>query len=100
MTEKLNNITMKKFWCSLIEDQIYLMGVGFPREYYAKSILPKKTVKTLKEFWHKCEDIRIKCKFELSNAGFYTPRPDWPLVKQANQKADNRRHKLIKRILG
>lgn len=96
---KIKPITKKQYWCSLVEAQIYLMGVNYPREYYSKFVLPKKPIKTLKEFWHRYKDIELKRDFDLHNVGFHTPHVNWELVREINGKVNLEKRKLIKELL-
>ena len=95
--------TLKQYWMAQVNHQIYMLGIGFPRERYKDHILPKLKTDTLKEFYHKCNELDMMRSFNEGNARIYntanTKEMDWVKVRRINKNAHRKKLKLVKEIL-
>ena len=95
--------TLKQYWINQISHQLYVVGTGFNRHYYVETVLPKLKIDTLKEFYHKCNELDMMRSFNEGNAKLYctknTQDTDWTKVRKINSNTYKKKLKLVKEIL-
>lgn len=91
-------MTRKEFWQRKVSSQIYMLGVNFPREYYNSKVLPKLTIKRLKEFYFKHHEMNLEQKYQLEIVNFRKEGCDWAKVREINTKFNAKKVKLTKEL--
>ena len=86
-----------------VNHQLYMLGVGFPKDHYKDNVLPKLKINVLKEFYYKYNELDMMRKFNEDNARIYgiasTKEIDWAKIRRINSRALRKKIKLVKEIL-
>ena len=91
-------MTRKEFWQKKVSSQIYMLGINFAREYYNYKVLPKLTIKRLKQFYFDYHEMVLEQKYQLEEAKFKNEFCDWSKVKEINGKFQKKKVKLMKEL--
>lgn len=95
--------TIRQYWESQVNHQLYMLGVNFDRHYYADDVLPKTKIDTLKRFYHAFHELDMMRDLNESNAKIYrtdnTKDIDWVKVTRINKSTLKKKLKLVKELL-
>ena len=95
-------MTYKEFWINKVSEQIYLLGVNFPREYRIR-LLPKQTIKTLQTYYFEYKRICLKAEFKIKNVPLidspFGKMTNWDEIRPINIWKEKQLVRLTKRII-
>jgi len=76
-----------------------MLGVNFARDYYNDKVLPKMSIKKLKEFYFKYKELDLEQTFEKERVKLANTVYNWDVIRDIQKKYNKKKLTLAKSLL-